>query len=50
MTKTALQIALAQVTQTDRKTAGLFLNTLGAIAYKVVKKNGEFALARFWQG
>lgn len=44
MTKTELQIALAEATQTNKKTAGAFLNALGLIAYKAVKKEGEFVL------
>ena len=47
MTKTELQVALAEATQTDKKTAGAFLNALGAIAYKSVKKDGEFVLPGF---
>jgi len=47
MTKTELQLALAQATQTNKKTAGAFLDTLGALAYKEVKKNGEFVLPGF---
>jgi nucleoid DNA-binding protein len=34
-------------TQTDKRTAGVFLDTLGAIAYKEIKKNGEFVLPGF---
>jgi hypothetical protein len=44
MTKTELQTALAEATQTDKRTAGVFLDTLGALAYKEIKKNGEFVL------
>src|SRR5918911_3299167 len=47
MTKSQLQAALAEATQTDKKTAGAFLNALGSIAYKVVKKEGEFVLPGF---
>ena len=47
MTKTELQSALAEATQTDKKTAGVFLDTLSALAYKEIKKNGKFALAGF---
>jgi DNA-binding protein HU-beta len=47
MTKSQLQAALAEATQTDRKTAGAFLNALGPIAYKAVKKEGEFVLPGF---
>ena len=47
MTKSELQAALAQATQTDKKTAGIFLNALGPIAYQAVKKEGEFVLPGF---
>jgi DNA-binding protein HU-beta len=47
MTKTELEVALAQATQTNKKTAGVFLDTLGALAYKEIKKNGEFVLPGF---
>ena len=47
MTKTELQVALAQATQTDKKTAGVFLDALGTLAYKETKKNGEFVLPGF---
>jgi DNA-binding protein HU-beta len=47
MTKTELQSALAEATQTDKRTAGVFLDTLGALAYKEIKKNGEFVLPGF---
>ncbi|MBV9998368.1 MAG: HU family DNA-binding protein [Verrucomicrobia bacterium] len=47
MTKTELQAALSEATQTDKKTAGAFLNALGTIAYKAVKKEGEFVLPGF---
>jgi nucleoid DNA-binding protein len=47
MTKTELQSALAEATQTDKKTAEVFLDTLGALAYKEIKKNGEFVLPGF---
>jgi DNA-binding protein HU-beta len=47
MTKTELQTALADATQTDKRTAGVFLDTLGALAYKEIKKNGEFVLPGF---
>jgi hypothetical protein len=49
MTKTELQVALAQATQTNKKTAGTFLDTLSTLAYKEIKKNGEFVLPRLWQ-
>jgi DNA-binding protein HU-beta len=47
MTKTQLQVALAEATQTNKKTAGALLSALGTIAYKSVKKNGEFVLPGF---
>src|SRR6202140_4418966 len=47
MTKTELQSALAEATQTDKRTAGVFLETLSALAYKEIKKNGEFVLPGF---
>src|SRR6266481_1055506 len=47
MTKTELQIALAEATQTNKKIAGAFLNTLSDLAYKAIKKNGEFVLPGF---
>ena len=47
MTKTELQTALAEATQTDKRTAGVFLDTLGALAYKEIKKTGEFVLPGF---
>jgi DNA-binding protein HU-beta len=47
MTKTELQLALAEATQTNKKTAGVFLDTLSALAYKATKKNGEFVLPGF---
>ncbi len=47
MTKIQLQAALSEAIQTDKKTAGLFLETLSAIAYKEIKKNGEFVLPGF---
>jgi len=47
MTKTELQSALAEATQTDKRTAGVFLDTLSALAYKEIRKNGEFVLPGF---
>ena len=32
MTKTELQLALAEATQTNKKTAGIFLDALGTLA------------------
>ena len=37
----------AKATQTDKRTAGVFLDTLGSLAYKEIKKNGEFVLPGF---
>jgi DNA-binding protein HU-beta len=47
MTKTELQVALAVATQTNKKTAEVFLDTLSNLAYKEIKKNGEFVLPGF---
>jgi DNA-binding protein HU-beta len=47
MTKNELQSALAEATQTDKRTAGVFLDTLGALPYKEIKKTGEFVLPGF---
>ena len=47
MTKTELQIGLAEATQSDKKTAGVFLDMLSTLAYKEIKKNGEFVLPGF---
>ena len=47
ITKTELQSALAEATQTDKRTSGVFLETLNALAYKEIKKNGEFVLPGF---
>ena len=47
MTKTELQSALSEATQTDKRIAGVFLDTLSALAYKEIKKNGEFVLPGF---
>jgi nucleoid DNA-binding protein len=47
MTKTELQVALAAATETNKSTAGVFLDTLSALAYKEIKKNGEFVLPGF---
>ena len=47
MTKNELQSALAEATQTDKRTAGIFLDTLSDIAYKATKKNGEFVIPGF---
>ena len=47
MTKTELQAELAATTETDKRTAGVFLETLSALAYKETKKTGEFVLSGF---
>jgi len=47
MTKTELELALAEATHTNKKTAGVFLDTLSALAYKTTKKTGEFVLPGF---
>ena len=47
MTKTELQTAIAAATQTDKRTAALFLDTLSGLAYKTIKKEGEFVLPGF---
>ena len=49
MTKTELQIAVAAATQTNKRTAGVFLDTLSTLAYKAIKKNGEIRPAWLWQ-
>jgi DNA-binding protein HU-beta len=47
MTKTELLSALAEATQADKRTAGVFLETLSALAYKEIKKSGEFVVPGF---
>ena len=47
LTKSALLQTIAQQTNTDRKTASLFVDVITEIAYKEVKKNGEFTLPGF---
>jgi len=47
MTKPELQVALAAATETTKRTAGVFLDTLSTLAHKSVKKNGEFILPGF---
>lgn len=44
MTKTQLQVTLAEETGTDRKTAGALLSKLVEIAYRETRKNGEFTI------
>ena len=36
MNKTELQTAIAEATQTNKRTAGVFLDTLSALAYKEI--------------
>jgi hypothetical protein len=48
MTKSELQVALAVATETNKRIAGVFIDTLGDLAYKSIKKNGEFVLPG-WQ-
>jgi hypothetical protein len=43
MTKTELQSALAEATQTDKRTAGVFLDTLSDIAIKKSKKTANLS-------
>jgi DNA-binding protein HU-beta len=47
MTKSELQVALAAATETNKRITGVFLDTLGDLAYKAIKKNGEFGLPGF---
>jgi DNA-binding protein HU-beta len=47
MTKSELQIALAAATETNKRTGGIFLDTLCILAYKEIRKNGEFVLPGF---
>lgn len=42
-----MQRALAEATQTNKKTAGVLLNALGLIAYQTVKKEGAFVRPGF---
>jgi hypothetical protein len=41
MTKTELQIALTEATQTNKRTAALFLDTLSSLAYKAIRKEAN---------
>jgi DNA-binding protein HU-beta len=43
----ALQITLAEATRTNKRTAALFLDTLSSLAYKAIRKEGEFVLPGF---
>jgi DNA-binding protein HU-beta len=47
MTRTELQTALATETNTNKRTAGVFLDALSSLAYREIKKNGEFVLPGF---
>jgi DNA-binding protein HU-beta len=47
MTKSELQIALAAATDTNKRTAGVFLDKLCNLAYREIKKSGEFVLPGF---
>jgi DNA-binding protein HU-beta len=47
MTKSQLQISLAEATETSKRTAALFLDTLSSLAYKAIRKEGEFVLPGF---
>ena len=44
LSKSALLQAIALETDTDRRTAGFFLEVITEIALREVKKNGEFTL------
>jgi DNA-binding protein HU-beta len=44
LTKSEVLNKLADATQTSRKTAGLFLETLTSLAYSETKKKGEFVI------
>jgi len=47
MTKSQLLSALAEATELSKKDVGNFFDELTALAYKEVKKNGEFVLPGF---
>ena len=47
MTQGELQSGLAEATETNKRTAGVFLDTLCNLAYKEIKKSGEFVLPGF---
>ena len=49
MTKTELQTALATATNTDKRTAGVFLDTLSSLAYKEDQEERRVRLAWLWQ-
>ena len=47
LTKSALLAHIGEETGTDRKTAAMFLEVITEVAYREVKKNGEFTLPGF---
>ncbi len=47
MTKSQLLTALAEATELSKKDVGNFFDELTTLAYKEVKKNGEFVLPGF---
>jgi len=47
MTKSQLLSALAEATELSKKDVGNFFDELTTLAYKEVKKNGEFVLPGF---
>ena len=49
MTKTELQIALAAATQTNKRTAALFLDTLSSLAYKSDSEGRRIRAAGLWK-
>jgi hypothetical protein len=49
MTKTELQIALAAATQTNKRTAGVFLDTLQQPRLQSDQEERGIRLAGFWQ-
>jgi hypothetical protein len=46
MIRSELQKTLAEATQTDKRTAGVFLDTLSSLA---IKKESEFRVTGLWQ-
>jgi DNA-binding protein HU-beta len=47
MTKTDFKPSLGEATQTNKRNAGLFLDTLSTLADKEIKRNGEFVVPGF---
>jgi hypothetical protein len=43
ITKTEIQSALREATQTDKRTAGVFLDILSALAYKEIKRTANLS-------